>query len=86
MSYPDPRDLGDQGELSAKFRPAHQEPEVTIGSDTAMRYLATGVSTNGQFGLYRVDMRPHASGPGPHFRRTMSERMDFCRRHDDYFL
>jgi mannose-6-phosphate isomerase-like protein (cupin superfamily) len=73
MSYPDPRYLGDKGEISAKFRPTDQEPELMIGSGTAMRYLATGASTNGQFGLYRVDMRPHTSGPGPHFHRTMSE-------------
>jgi hypothetical protein len=45
MSYPDPRYLSDKGEISAKFRPANQEPELLVGSDTAMRYLATGAST-----------------------------------------
>ena len=44
MSYPDPRYLGAKGEISAKFRPAHQEPELLIGSDTTMRYLATGTA------------------------------------------
>ena len=73
MSYPDPRYSGEKGEISANFRRADREPELMIGSDTAMRYLATGASTNGQYGLYRVDMGPHASGPGPHFHRTMSE-------------
>ncbi len=51
MSYPDARYLGDKGEINAKFRPADQEPEMTIDSGTAMRYLATGASTNGQFGF-----------------------------------
>lgn len=73
MSYPDARYLGDEGEISAIYRPADKEPDLTIGSGTAMHYLATGASTNGQFGLYRVDMRPHAPEPSAHFHRTMSE-------------
>jgi mannose-6-phosphate isomerase-like protein (cupin superfamily) len=36
-------------------------------------YLATGKTTNGQFGLYRWDMNGPPSGPGPHFHRTISE-------------
>lgn len=73
MSYPDPRYLGDEGEISARYRPTDQKPELTIGSGTAMHYLATGASTHGQFGLYRVDMRPRTPGPSAHFHRTMSE-------------
>ncbi|MGQ0810924.1 MAG: cupin domain-containing protein [Nitrospiraceae bacterium] len=73
MSYPEARYLGDEGEISARYRPAGQEPELTIGSSTAVRYLATGTSTNGQFGLYRWDARPHTPGPSAHFHKTMSE-------------
>ena len=73
MSYPDARYRGDKGEISAIYRPADQEPELTIGSGTAVRYLATGASTHGQFGLYRWDMGPQSSGPGAHFHRTISE-------------
>ncbi len=73
MSYPDPRYLGDKGEISATFRPANEMPDLTIGSDTAVCYLATGASTNGQFGLYRWDAKPHTRGPNAHFHRTMSE-------------
>ena len=51
MSYPDARYMGEEGEISATFRPADQEPELTIGWSTAIRYLATGESTNGQYGL-----------------------------------
>ncbi|HET9085282.1 MAG TPA: cupin domain-containing protein, partial [Candidatus Limnocylindrales bacterium] len=36
-------------------------------------YLATGASTNGQFGLYRWNMSPVRSGPDPHFHRSISE-------------
>jgi mannose-6-phosphate isomerase-like protein (cupin superfamily) len=73
MSYPDARYLGDEGEISATFRPADQEPELTIGSGTAVRYLATGASTNGRYGLYGWKMRPHTSGARAHFHKTMSE-------------
>jgi mannose-6-phosphate isomerase-like protein (cupin superfamily) len=73
MSYPDPRYQGDEGEISAVYRPVDQKPELTIGSGTAVRYLATGVSTHGQFGLYRWDARPHTPGPSAHFHRTISE-------------
>ena len=73
MSYPNARYLGDKGEISAIYRPAGQEPELTIGSSTEVRYLATGASTNGQFGLYRWDMGPQSSGPSAHFHRTISE-------------
>ena len=73
MSYPEPRYLGVNGEISATFRPANQPPDVTIGRDTSIQYLATGVSTQGQFGLYRWDAKPHTRGPNAHFHRTMSE-------------
>jgi mannose-6-phosphate isomerase-like protein (cupin superfamily) len=39
----------------------------------AVHYLATGTTTHGLFGLYRWEMGPEASGPGPHFHRTISE-------------
>src|SRR5690348_18258735 len=73
MSYPEPRYRGDKGEISATFRPAEQPVELTIGSATGVRYLATGVSTNGHFGLYRWDAGPRTPGPSAHFHRTMSE-------------
>jgi mannose-6-phosphate isomerase-like protein (cupin superfamily) len=73
MSYPEPRYLGQNGEISATFRPATQPSNVTIGQDTSIHYLATGTCTHGQFGLYRWDAKPHTRGPNAHFHRTMSE-------------
>src|SRR5207302_2551895 len=73
MSYTNPRYLGDKGEISAVYRPADRGPELMIGSGTAVRYLATGASTHGQFGLYRWEARPHTPGPSAHFHKTMSE-------------
>ncbi|MGZ4478829.1 MAG: cupin domain-containing protein [Nocardioidaceae bacterium] len=72
MSYPDPVYHGATGEATARFRPATDPAELRTGSGFCA-YLATGASTRGQFGLYRWDMGPEPSGPGPHFHRTMSE-------------
>jgi len=73
MSYPEIRYHGDKGEISAFYRPAGHKPELMIGSGTAVGYLATGTSTQGQFGLYRWDAKAHTPGPSAHFHRTMSE-------------
>jgi mannose-6-phosphate isomerase-like protein (cupin superfamily) len=73
MSYPPPRYLGEAGELTATHRPADAEPELVYAAGTRVHYLATGASTNGQFGLYRWDMAGPPSGPDPHFHRSISE-------------
>jgi mannose-6-phosphate isomerase-like protein (cupin superfamily) len=73
IKYPEPRYLGEKGEVSALYRPADHEPEVTYANGNTAHYLATGASTDGLFGLYRWVMGPEPSGPGPHFHRTISE-------------
>lgn len=73
MSYADARYLGDEGEISAKYRPLTQKPDLSIGVRASVHYLSTGASTNRQFGLYRWDMVSHSPGPIPHFHKTMSE-------------
>ena len=73
MSYPQPRYLGDQGEVSATYRAAGQGPELTYANGGSAHYLATGATTDGQFGLYRWVMGPQPSGPDPHFHRSISE-------------
>ncbi len=73
MTYPKPRYLGDGGEASATYRPTTTPPDVTYPNGTTADYLATGVSTDGLFGLYRWNMGAEPSGPGPHFHRTMAE-------------
>jgi len=73
MSYPDPRYLGNEGEITAKFRPVTQGPELNIGDRARVSYLAKGASTHGQFGLYRWEMESGTPGPIAHFHKTMSE-------------
>jgi mannose-6-phosphate isomerase-like protein (cupin superfamily) len=73
MTYPAPRYHGSRGEQSATYRPADHEPELTYPNGNTVHYLATGASTDGLFGLYRWEMGPKRSGPGPHFHRTIAE-------------
>ena len=73
MTYPDPHYLGNAGEISATYRPTGHEPELTYPNGNTAHYLATGASTHGLFGLYRWEMGPEPSGPGPHFHRSVSE-------------
>lgn len=87
--YPPPRYHGTTGEVSATFRPAADGPDYvtvpatnsgpatdsgpTMTAGTAYSYLATTTSTHGDYGLYQVDMAPGATGPTPHFHKTMSK-------------
>jgi mannose-6-phosphate isomerase-like protein (cupin superfamily) len=73
MTYPEPRYLGDKGETSATYRPADHEPDLSYPTGVTVQYLATGASTNGQFGLYRWEMGPAPGGPEKHFHRSISE-------------
>ncbi|MEU7897508.1 cupin domain-containing protein [Nonomuraea sp. NPDC049152] len=83
MSYPDPRYVGDTGEINALFRPATTAPDFVsqpvtssgpnVGQGTAYHYLSTTASTGGEYGLYRVDMGPEFGGPSTHFHKAMSE-------------
>ncbi|WP_026404394.1 cupin domain-containing protein [Actinomadura rifamycini] len=73
MSYPDPRYFGENGEVSAVFRPAGAAPDHVSRGGVAYHYLSTKASTGGEYGLYRVDMGPEAGGPATHFHRSMSE-------------
>jgi mannose-6-phosphate isomerase-like protein (cupin superfamily) len=73
MTYPEPRYTGDSGERTAVLRPADQGPELKTATGVAVRYLATGATTKGEFGLYRWDMGPEQTGPASHFHKTISE-------------
>ena len=73
MSYPEPRYHGESGEISAAHRPGDQGPDLTYPSGNKVHCLATGALTHGLFGLYRWEMGPAASGPGPHFHRSIAE-------------
>jgi len=73
MSYPEPRYLGEGGEVNAVFRSAATEPELSSGTGDTTHYLATGAGTGGEFGLYKVEMGPRSPGPSRHFHRSISE-------------
>ena len=73
MTYPDPRYVGDQGEVNAVFRPADAEAEVQNPSGNRTHFVAGSALTHGEFGLYKLDMAPKAGGPSTHFHKTISE-------------
>ena len=73
MTYPKALYKADEGEVSARYRPADQGPDLTIGENIQVWYLATGDTTDGHFGLYQWDAQPHAGGAAPHFHKTISE-------------
>jgi mannose-6-phosphate isomerase-like protein (cupin superfamily) len=70
--YPPDRYVGDNGEVSARWRLSHAEHDL-LSKTGSVDYLATGASTNGDYGLYRWNMGPDPSGPDPHFHRSLSE-------------
>ena len=72
VSYPEPRYLGEGGDVSAGYRPADTKPDLSSPSGNT-HYLATHVLTGGEFGLYKIDLAPQAPGPSSHFHRSISE-------------
>ena len=68
MSY-----AGDLGEVSAKGVSQVDMRTLTMRSGTVARFVATGSSTRGDFGLYRWEMPPATGGATGHFHRTFSE-------------
>ncbi|MFC9510186.1 cupin domain-containing protein [Streptomyces sp. NPDC057002] len=73
MSYSDPRYLSDRGEISAKYRPAPDEPDTGFIGASSISYVATPDTADGEYGLYKVDMGPQTMGAQEHFHRTISE-------------
>jgi mannose-6-phosphate isomerase-like protein (cupin superfamily) len=71
--YPPVRYQGTLGEKTAWLRPHDAPREVDNAAGGGAAFLASSAATGGAFGLYRWDMGPTPSGPGPHFHRTMTE-------------
>lgn len=70
--YPEPRYLKDQPEASAWLKRADDPPDYQTPAST-YHYLANQRDTDGDYGLYRVDIAAAGGGPGPHYHRAMSE-------------
>jgi uncharacterized RmlC-like cupin family protein len=64
---------GDLGEMSAAGVSQADMRALTMKSGTVARFVATGSSTRGDFGLYRWEMPANTGGATGHFHRTFSE-------------
>ena len=73
QAYPPAKYTDETGEVSGVLRPDDYPREIDNGDRGGARYLATGESTSGEFGLYRWEMGPQPGGPPGHFHRTISE-------------
>ncbi len=71
--YPPDRYTGTGGEVNASLRRADTPAELGLAGGGSAHYLATGATTGGSFGLYRWEMGPAPTGPGPHFHRGITE-------------
>lgn len=71
---PEPVDYqGQTGELTASYLPAGKSRSTLYKSGVLASYLATGGTTDGDFGLFQWDMPAQAGGPSAHFHRRFSE-------------
>jgi mannose-6-phosphate isomerase-like protein (cupin superfamily) len=71
--YPPPRFTKDEPEVSASLRRGDAPADYDSFGLVKYHYLADQKKTDGDYGLYRVDIAPKGGGPGPHFHRAMSE-------------
>lgn len=71
--YPPTRYTEDGPEVSAWVRTGDRPADYDSFGLVRYHYLANEQQTNGDYGLFRVDLAPKAGGPGPHFHRSMSE-------------
>jgi len=70
--YPQPRYTKDKPEVSAWLKRADESPDYEM-TGVKFHYLANQQATDGDYGLYWVEIAPTGDGPGPHIQRTMSE-------------
>jgi mannose-6-phosphate isomerase-like protein (cupin superfamily) len=70
--YPPARYTAEEPEVSAWLKRADQPPDYETAG-VKYHYLANQQATDGDYGLYRVDIAPAGGGPPAHFHRAMSE-------------
>ncbi len=70
---PPPRYTADDPEVSAWVRRGDQPADYDAFGLVKYHYLANQQQTDGDYGLYRVEISPRGGGPAPHYHRAMSE-------------
>ncbi len=72
-ALPAARYTEDEPAVSAWLRRGAEPPDYDSFGLVKYHYLADQQATDGDYGLYRVEIAPKAGGPGPHYHRAMSE-------------
>jgi quercetin dioxygenase-like cupin family protein len=80
MSY-----TGELGEVSATGVSQAEMRTLMMKSGTVARFVATGSSTRGDFGLYRWEMPASTGGATGHFHRTFSESFYVLEGNPSFF-
>ena len=70
--YPPPRYTAEESEVSAWLKGGDKPPDYDSFGLVQYHHLANQNATDGDCGLYRVEIAPKG-GAGPHFHRAMSE-------------
>ena len=73
------------GEISATGLSQADMRTLTMRSGTVARFVATGSSTRGDFGLYRWEMPASTGGASGHFHRTFSESFYVLHGNPSFF-
>ncbi|CAJ1509064.1 cupin domain-containing protein [[Mycobacterium] burgundiense] len=71
--YPPARYTKAEPEVSAWVRRADQPADYESFGLVQYHYLANQQQTDGDYGLFRVEIAANGGGPGPHYHRAMSE-------------
>ncbi|KUH98132.1 cupin domain-containing protein [Mycobacterium sp. IS-3022] len=71
--YPPDRYTGEEPEASAWLRRSTEPADYDASGLVKYHYLANQEATDGDYGLYRVEIAANGGGPGPHFHRAISE-------------
>jgi mannose-6-phosphate isomerase-like protein (cupin superfamily) len=71
--YPPARFTKDEPEVSARLRRGTDPPDYDSFGRVTYHYLANMDATDGDYGLFKVDLAANSGGPGPHFHRGISE-------------
>lgn len=73
MSYPSGPADAEGAATAPRFRTAADVEQIDFRTGSSTRFVAPGVVTDREFGLFEWRLPPSGGGPDPHFHKTFSE-------------